>query len=125
MIKNIGIDLVDSTRIKDIYNRYKNVFAAKILSKKEMFEFNKSTSKINFLSKRFASKEALSKALGTGLYRKGLYPSCITVIHDINGKPEFLFDSYLEIKLKNIDAKNIFLTISDTNSLTTAMVIIE
>ena len=89
MIKGIGIDLVENNRIKDLFNKYGEKFAKKILSNTEMSEFMKSDSQINYLSKNFASKEALSKALGTGLYREGVYPSQITVTHADSGKPFF------------------------------------
>ncbi|MAZ57018.1 MAG: holo-[acyl-carrier-protein] synthase, partial [Gammaproteobacteria bacterium] len=71
MIKGIGIDLVENNRIEFLLNKYGLKFAKKILSNEEMNDFLSSTSQSRFLSKNFASKEALSKALGTGLYREG------------------------------------------------------
>ena len=90
-----------------------------------MIEFRKSRSPVSYLAKHFASKEALSKALGTGLYRRGISPSKLTVDHDDVGKPFFIKnDSLLEV-LRSISASNIFLSISDTNSHSTAMVLVE
>lgn len=125
MIKGIGIDLIDNSRIQVLYEKYGQVFAKKILSEAEMIEFTKSKSPISYLAKHFASKEALSKALGTGLYRRGIFPSNLTVGHDDAGKPFFIKnDSLLEV-LRSISASNIFLSISDTNSHSTAMVLVE
>jgi holo-[acyl-carrier protein] synthase len=125
VIKGIGIDLIDNSRIQVLYEKYGQVFAKKILSEAEMIEFTKSKSPISYLAKHFASKEALSKALGTGLYRRGIFPSNLTVGHDDAGKPFFIKnDSLLEV-LRSISASNIFLSISDTNSHSTAMVLVE
>jgi len=125
VIKGIGIDLIDNSRIQVLHEKYGQVFAKKILSSAEMIEFRKSRSPISYLAKHFASKEALSKALGTGLYRRGIFPSKLTVDHDDIGKPFFIKnDSLLEV-LKSISASNIFLSISDTDSHSTAMVLVE
>ena len=125
MIKGIGIDLIDNSRIQVLHEKYGQVFAKKILSEAEIIEFKKSRSPVSYLAKHFASKEALSKALGTGLYRRGIFPANLTVDHDDAGKPFFIKnDSLLEV-LKSISASNIFLSISDTNSHSTAMVLVE
>ena len=125
MIKGIGIDLIDNSRIQVLHEKYGQVFAKKILSKAEMIEFKKSRSPVSYLAKHFASKEALSKALGTGLYRRGIFPSKLTVDHDDKGKPFFIKNDGLLKVLKSISASNVFLSISDTNSHSTAMVLVE
>ena len=125
MIKGIGIDLVENNRIKDLFNKYGEKFAKKILSNTEMNEFIKSDSPINYLSKNFASKEALSKALGTGLYREGVYPSQITVTHADSGKPFFIMDNLLIKLLDKLSANSLFLSISDSDEHAVAIVIME
>tara|TARA_B110000467_G_C17978499_1_gene294021 strand:+ start:33 stop:410 length:378 start_codon:yes stop_codon:yes gene_type:complete len=125
VIKGIGIDLIDNSRIQVLHEKYGQIFAKKILSESEMIEFKKSRSPVSYLAKHFASKEALSKALGTGLYRRGIFPSNLTVDHNDAGKPFFIKnDSLLEV-LKSISASNIFLSISDTNSHSAAIVLVE
>ena len=125
MIKGIGIDLIDNSRIQVLHEKYGQVFAKKILSTAEMIEFGKSRSPVNYLAKHFTSKEALSKALGTGLYRRGISPSKLTVDHDDMGKPFFIKDYSLLEVLKSISASNIFLSISDTDNHSTAIVLVE
>ena len=125
MIKGIGIDLVKNSRIKLMFNKYGDKLAKKILSDLEMVDFLKSKSQANFLSKNFASKEALSKAFGTGLYRKGVYPSAITITHTDSGKPMFLMNALLIRLLNEASAKAAFLSISDTDQHSIAMVIME
>ena len=125
MIKGIGIDLVENDRIKILYDKYGIKFAKKILSDIEFDEFLSINSSSEYLSKNFASKEALSKALGTGLYRKGVFPSAITVAHAASGKPFFLIDIFLEKLLDELSAKSLHLSISDSNRHSIAMVIME
>ena len=125
MIKGIGIDLVNNSRIELIYKKHKESFAQKILSKEELTQYHNDDSPVTFLSKRFASKEAFSKAIGTGLYRDGLYPSYLTIRHDKFGKPIFLVDSNISKFLSRVSAKSVYLSITDTDELTAAVVIIE
>ena len=124
MIKGIGIDLVENSRMKKIYDQYGDRFLNKILDKSEIEEFNNHHN-ISFLSKRFACKEALSKSLGVGLYRENLYPKTIRIDHDSNGKPYFVLTNSILNIIKKLDVDNIFLSISDTNEYSTAVVIAE
>ena len=123
MIKGIGIDLIENKRIKILYKKYGSSFAKKILSVDELREFLVSKEPVNYLSKHFASKEALSKVLGTGLYRHGVFPSNITIAHDSMGKPEFVIDASLESIISNKSITSLFLSISDTTNYSTAIVI--
>ena len=87
MIKGIGIDLVDKDRFNKLLAKFGNRVAQKVLSYDERNEYENIDDKTSFLSKRFAAKEALSKAFGSGLYRNGVYPTLISVKHNENGKP--------------------------------------
>ena len=125
MIKGIGIDLIENERIKLLYEKYGLFFAKKILSKHELREYALSKKPVYYLSKHFAAKEALSKALGTGLYRQGVFPSHITITHDVFGKPEFLIDTNLENIISNKSITSLLLSISDTQTYSTAIVVGE
>jgi len=125
VIKGIGIDLIENKRIKLLYKKHGLSFAKKILSVDELREFLVSKEPVNYLSKHFASKEALSKVLGTGLYRHGVFPSNITITHDSMGKPEFVIDASLERVISNKSITSLFLSISDTTNYSTAIVIGE
>ncbi len=63
-ILGIGVDIVENKRIK---NSIKNpLFKKRIYTSKELKQSNKVNNKVSYFSKRFAAKEAFSKALGTG-----------------------------------------------------------
>ena len=66
MIYGIGTDVVEVVRIKESIEKYGDKLAKKILTDEEMIAYESSTLKENFLAKRFAAKEAFSKAMGTG-----------------------------------------------------------
>ena len=123
MISGIGIDLVDKARFINLVKKFGNRVATKILSKEEYLEYKNISNKPSFLSKRFAAKEALSKALGVGLYRKGIYPKYISVKHNDLGKPFLLLSTELETII-NHNVK-IQLSITDSDNQSIAFVVIE
>ena len=86
MIFGIGTDMVEINRIKNINSIDR--FAKKILSKNELNFFNslKQEKKITYLSKQFAGKEAVSKAIGTGITKLTRFKD-IEILRDEKGKP--------------------------------------
>lgn len=124
MIYGIGTDIVEVARIAESLERFGYAFAERILSKHEMQEFVQSHIQARFLAKRFAAKEAFSKALGTGLRAPATFAN-IGVAHDDLGKP--LLDLAPELQAL-LDAKNIrcaHISISDEKSLAAAFVVLE
>ena len=124
MISGIGVDLVDKARFINLVKKFGNRVATKILSKDEYLEYINISNKPSFLSRRFAAKEALSKALGFGLYRKGIYPKYISVKHNDLGKPFLLLSSELETIINNHNMR-IQLSITDSDTQSIAFVVIE
>ena len=125
MIRGVGIDIIENVRIKRIFSRFGHSFAKKILSVNELQKFTHTQKKVDFLAKRFASKEALSKSIGIGLYRKGLFPNIIEIKKDSLGKPSIVINNELRAILKKYSISNLHLSISDTDNLSTAIVIAE
>ncbi len=124
-IFGIGVDLVKNQRIKQSIK--KKGFIEKIFSKKEIFYSQKTSNKVNFFAKRFAAKEAFSKALGTGL-RGGISFKKIEILNDKMGKPYFYNSNnikriiYNRFKLKSYD---LFLSISDETDYSVAFTVIQ
>ncbi|HFL8819480.1 MAG TPA: holo-ACP synthase [Candidatus Azoamicus sp. OHIO2] len=113
MIVNIGIDVVEKKRIKKIFWKYRRRFVTKILSLEELVIFNVKNDKIEFLSKIFAIKEAIVKALGTGV-RNRLSFKNINIVNNYIGKP-FITDN---------EKNKFFLTVSHEKNVVIVMVII-
>ena len=87
MIYGIGTDIAAVARLRALWERHGDKAVGKILAQQEMADFARAVDKGRFLAKRFAAKEAFSKALGTGV-RPPAILSAIAVGHDGLGKPE-------------------------------------
>lgn len=133
MILGVGIDLLNTYRVKRLFNKFSdNKFAKKILSTHEMDVFNNIIDidkKINFLAKKFSSKESLLKAIGIGLGR-GIGLTDISILNDELGKPSIVLNKYASeflSKMYNIDYNNIVFNISitDESNLINSIVIIS
>jgi len=82
----IGTDILQIKRIEDVVGRLGDRFVKRILTPVEQAEYNASPLPNRLLAKRFAAKEAIAKALGTGIGR-GVSWQDITIAHDANGAP--------------------------------------
>ncbi|MBP6682047.1 MAG: holo-ACP synthase [Halioglobus sp.] len=83
----IGTDILRIGRIEDVVERLGDRFVARILTPVEQAEYRASAQPSRLLAKRFAAKEAIAKALGTGIGR-GVSWQDITIGHDDNGAPQ-------------------------------------
>ena len=123
MIYGIGTDIVAVSRLRGMWERHGERVLDKLLAPQEMDDFAKAADKGRFLAKRFAAKEAFSKALGTGV-RPPATLTDIAVSHDDLGKPILDFCGQLEKMLKNKNLKA-HLSISDEAEYAVAHVILE
>jgi holo-[acyl-carrier protein] synthase len=124
MIAGVGIDIVEHERMARIHTRYGEKFARRILDEVEMEDYRKAPSKHRLLAKRFAAKEAASKALGTG-FSRGISLNMICIRHDSNGRPLLEFYSKALDFASEIGIVAKWLSISDEESYSTAMVVLE
>jgi len=127
MIIGIGTDILQKIRIKKIFDKYGNKFIDKVLTQKEKIEFTKRENrkrKIAFLSNNFASKEAASKVLQTGL-KSGITLKSIEVLRGENGAPLLSLKGKAQKKALSLGCKNLFITISDTEDHSIAFVVGE
>ncbi|MEW6164377.1 MAG: holo-ACP synthase [Pseudomonadota bacterium] len=90
MIHGIGTDLVVVERLHEMWRHHGERALEKLLAPEERADCRASADPGRFLAKRFAAKEALGKALGTGIRAPVLLPA-IAVTHDELGKPTFAF----------------------------------
>jgi len=125
MIIGVGVDLCEIERIREAISRHGDHFAQRILATDERTEFDSLTQSMRppFLAKRFAAKEAVAKALGTGIGR-GLGFHDITITHDELGKPMVSLTSENQA-LKDALSYRIHLSISDERTHAVAFCTIE
>ena len=124
MIFGIGIDMVEIRRIEDGLSRFGTRYAQRLLSASEFTEYSGHPRPAHFLARRFAAKEALVKAVGTG-FRQGLFPRQISVQHDALGKPELRFSSQARTQLDRMGVSNSYLSIADERDYALAYVLLE
>lgn len=124
MIFGIGTDIVEVTRIQASITQFGDDFAKRILAESEIESYLQSQIKSRFLAKRFAAKEAFSKALGTGLRAPATFQN-IAVSHDELGKPILLLATELQIFLEAKNITQMHISISDEKNLAAAFVVLE
>ena len=123
-IVGIGTDIAEIERIEKAFLRSGESFAKRVLTEQELERFASLKQQARFLAKRFAAKEAASKALGTGI-AQGVSFHDFTISNDQYGAPCLsLSGKALEIaQQKRIN--NIHLSISDERHYAVATVIYE
>ena len=124
-IYGIGTDIVSIKRIK--LSLKKKNFINRIFNEKEILKCKKVYNQYNCFAKRFAAKEAFSKALGTGI-SNGINFNEIVVLNNSSGKPYINLKGETKKKIKNIFKQNktkIFLSLSDEKDFAVAFVTIS
>ena len=127
IIFGIGTDIVNIKRLESSIKKYGQTFKKRIFSKREIQYCEKKKNSISFFAKRFAAKEAFSKALGTGI-RKGINFKDIEIYNVPNGKPHInVKGTVAEYLNKKIKGKKyyIHLSLSDDKPWAQATVIIS
>lgn len=124
MLIGIGTDLAKIERFAAILQRRGVAITRRLLTPNEQIAMQQAASPAAFLAKRFAAKEALLKALGTGL-RNGLSWQHIEVSNDEWGKPsiELNGEAYKLAATKGV--KSIHLSITDEKDMALAFVVLE
>ncbi|HZS82696.1 MAG TPA: holo-ACP synthase [Stellaceae bacterium] len=89
MILGIGSDLIDITRIERTIARYGERFLNRVFTDIERAKSERRANRIASYAKRYAAKEACSKALGTG-FRSGVYWRDLGVVNLASGRPSMV-----------------------------------
>jgi holo-[acyl-carrier protein] synthase len=124
MIFGIGTDIVEFARIERMFSRYGARFAERVLSERELPEYQRSANPARLLAKRFAAKEAFAKAVGSGM-RHPVSLQRISITHDGLGKPVLQFDEVLRTHLAQLGINGHHLSISDERDMIVAFVVLE
>jgi holo-[acyl-carrier protein] synthase len=128
MIIGLGSDLIDIRRVQKSLDRFGERFTARIFTEIEQMKSDRRKERAASYAKRFAAKEACSKALGTGLSR-GVFWRDMGVVNLPGGKPTMNLTNGAAKRLAEMTPKGhravIHLTITDDFPLAQAFVIIE
>ena len=125
-IFGIGTDIVNIKRMNKSIKQHGNKFKKRIFSKNEIIYCEKKKNSGAYYAKRFAAKEAFTKALGTGI-RKGINLNNIEIFNNNLGKPSVRLKgevaNYIKKKIKN-KKYHIYLSLSDDTPWAQATVVI-
>jgi len=128
MILGLGSDLIDIRRVEESIARFGERFLTRVFTETERAKSDKRANRAASYAKRFAAKEACSKALGTGINR-GVYWRDMGVVNLPGGKPTMLLTNGALRRLQEITPQGmtavIDLSITDDFPLAQAIVIIS
>ena len=128
MIIGLGSDLIDIARIERTIERFGDRFLQRCFTDVERTRSERRANRVDSYAKRYAAKEACSKALGTGL-RKGVFWRDMGVVNLASGKPTMALTNGAAIRLAEITPLGmnpvIELSLTDEPPLAQAIVIIS
>ena len=124
MIFGVGTDVVEIERIRKALDRWGERFAERILSPSELARFRKHRQPVAYLAKRFAAKEAFSKAIGTGIHPPFKWHS-ISVGRDARGKPGLVPSAEMAAHLASLGVTNSHVSLTDDAGVAVAFVVLE
>jgi holo-[acyl-carrier protein] synthase len=124
VIYGVGTDLIEIPRVERALARFGVRFAQRILCEPELRRFRAHAKPAAYLAKRFAAKEAFTKALGTGIRAPANWHG-VWVSNLRSGKPQLEFSAPLTTLLQARGIHRTHLTLSDERGLAAATVILE
>ena len=121
MIESIGVDIAEVKRIEMAIDRWGDRFLKKVYTPSEIAFCEGRPNKFQSYAARFASKEAVSKCLGTG-FRRGVHPNLIEIMDNEKSRPTVkLHGAAVEFGQGRI----IHLSLSHDRSMVVAMAVME
>ena len=124
MIYGVGTDLIEIRRVERVLARFGERFARRILCEPELKRFRAHKQPVAYLAKRFAAKEAFTKALGTGIHAPANWHG-VWVVNLKSGKPVLDFSPELRMLLQKKKILGSHLSITDEREIAAATVILE
>jgi len=121
--KGVGTDLLDQRRITKLVGKQGERFSIRILTPKELILWNEKGCSVNFLAKRFAAKEAISKALGTGI-AQGIGFQQMNIFSNSLGKPVVELSGAALIRAKALGAEDVLLSLTDEGEMILAFAVL-
>ena len=124
MIVGLGIDMCDRRRVNRAIERHGNRFCRRVLVEAELQELQAYANKSAFVARRIAAKEAVVKALGTGIAR-GVGWQQICISHMASGQPIAVLTGAAAAMLEDRGIARVHLSITDEKDYAAAVAVIE
>ena len=119
-MKAIGVDIIEIERIADSIERYGDRFLNRVFTRQEQAYCQGRTQS---LAGRWAAKEAMGKAFGTGIGDMAFKE--IEVVRDERGKPDIILHGQAQLIAKKMNFKHIALSISHTKVYAVAFIVVD
>ena len=123
MIFGIGVDILESERVARTLERYGRRFIEHLLMPEEHAQLERTARPERFLAMRFAAKEAIVKAMGTG-FAHGVWIRDVGVVQNEWGKPEVVFSARGERVRRALGVGEAHVTLTDERGLVEAVAVL-
>ena len=123
MIFGIGVDVLEAARIQRTLERFGERFVEHLLMPQERAQLARTQRRERFLAMRFAAKEAIVKAMGTG-FAHGMWIRDVGVVQNAWGKPEVVFSVRGEQVRRALGVGDAHVTLTDEAGLVVAVAVL-
>ena len=123
MIFGIGVDVLEVKRIGETLERFGERFIERLLMPEEQAQLAKTRRPERFIAMRFAAKEAIVKAMGTG-FSHGVWIRDVGVVQNAWGKPEVVFSERGDRVRKGLGVGEGHVTLTDEAGLVVAVAVL-
>ncbi|HEV7138013.1 MAG TPA: holo-ACP synthase [Steroidobacteraceae bacterium] len=123
MIFGIGVDVLEVKRIGETLERFGEHFIDRLLMPQEQAQLARTQRRVRFIAMRFAAKEAIVKAMGTG-FAHGVWIRDVGVVQNAWGKPEVVFSERGERVRKGLGVGEGHVTLTDEAGLVVAVAVL-
>ncbi|MGH8288653.1 MAG: holo-ACP synthase [Steroidobacteraceae bacterium] len=123
MIYGIGVDVLEVKRIRETLERFGAHFIERLLMPEEQAQLARTQRRERFIAMRFAAKEAIVKAMGTG-FSHGVWIRDVGVVQNAWGKPEVVFSERGERVRKGLGVGEGHVTLTDEAGLVVAVAVL-
>jgi holo-[acyl-carrier protein] synthase len=124
MIFGIGVDVLEAARIKKVLARFGDHFVDRLLMPEERAQLARTRRPERFIAMRFAAKEAIVKAMGTG-FAHGIWIRDVGVVQNSWGKPEVAYSPRGEKVRRKLGIGGGHVTLTDEAGLIVAVAVLE
>jgi holo-[acyl-carrier protein] synthase len=123
VIFGIGTDVVQLARVEEVYARHGERFVRRLLMPEEEAGFRRHKRPVRFLAMRFAAKEAIVKALGTG-FAHGVWIRDVGIAPNAWGRPDIIWSERGRARRDELGAGDGHVTLSDEAGLVVAVAVL-